>query len=76
MHIIILNLHASLPIFKTVEQMSQISGLGESKLRELMNNGEMEFVPVGNRRLLTVQALWEWYERNKTACKEGAMICL
>ncbi|MFT9078645.1 DNA-binding protein [Ethanoligenens sp.] len=76
MHILILNFHTSLPIFKTVEQMSKISGLGESKLRELMSNGEIEFVSVGNRRLLTVQALWDWYERNKTVCEEGAMICL
>lgn len=53
------------PILKTVEQMSEISGLGESKLRELMENRELEYVENGNRRLITNKAIMEWYERNK-----------
>lgn len=40
------------PLLKTVEQMSKISGIGEHKLRELMDAGEIEFVQNGNRRLL------------------------
>ena len=31
------------PMLKTVEQMSKISGIGENKLRELMDNGELEY---------------------------------
>lgn len=54
-----------LPMLKTVEQMSRISGIGENKLRELMDNGEIEYVQNGNRRLLADCAIWEWYERNK-----------
>lgn len=65
-----------LPMLKTVKQMSKFSGLGESKLREMMSKGEIEFVSIGNRRLLTDEAFWEWYERNKTSCKEGVQICL
>lgn len=53
------------PLLKTVEQMSKISGLGESKLRELMEKRELEYVENGNRRLLTEQAIRDWYERNK-----------
>lgn len=30
-----------LPMLKTVEQMSRISGIGENKLRELMDSGEL-----------------------------------
>jgi hypothetical protein len=30
-----------MPMLKTVEQMSKISGLGENKLRELMDSGEI-----------------------------------
>lgn len=56
-----------LPIFKTVEQMSRISGLGENKLRELMDNGELEYLPNGNRRLLIESAVMDWYDRNKRA---------
>ena len=33
-----------LPMLKTVEQMSKVSGIGENKLRELMDNGELEYV--------------------------------
>lgn len=55
------------PMLKTVEQMSKISGLGENKLRELMDNGEIEYVQNGNRRLLADTAIWDWYERNKVA---------
>ena len=54
-----------LPMLKTVEQMSRISGIGENRLRELIDNGKIEYVHNGNRRLLADQAIWDWYERNK-----------
>lgn len=41
------------------------SGIGEHKLRELMDTGEIEFVQNGNRRLLCENAIWDWYNRNK-----------
>lgn len=53
------------PLLKTVEQMSRISGIGENRLRELMDNGEIEYIQNGNRRLLTESAIWDWYERHK-----------
>ncbi|MCJ7856526.1 helix-turn-helix domain-containing protein [Lachnospiraceae bacterium NSJ-143] len=53
------------PLLKTVEQMSKISGIGENKLRELMDNGEIEYVQNGNRRLLCEAAIWDWYNRHK-----------
>lgn len=56
-----------LPMLKTVEQMSRISGIGENKLRELMDNREIEYIQNGNRRLLADAAIWDWYERNKTS---------
>ena len=45
-----------LPMLKTVEQMSKVSGIGENKLRELMDNGELEYVQNGNRRLIACQS--------------------
>ena len=39
-----------LPMLKTVEQMSKVSGIGENKLRELMDSGELEYIQNGNRR--------------------------
>ena len=51
-----------LPMLKTVEQMSRISGIGENKLRELMDSGELEYIQTGTRGLLADAAIWEWYE--------------
>jgi excisionase family DNA binding protein len=56
-----------LPMLKTVEQMSRISGIGENKLRELMDSGELEYIKNGNRRLIADTAIWDWYERAKIA---------
>lgn len=56
-----------LPMLKTPELMSRISGLGENKLRDLMDNGELEYLQNGNRRLLTDKAIWDYYERNKVS---------
>ena len=61
-----------LPMLKTVEQMSKVSGLGENKLRELMDHGELEYVQNGNRRLIADTAIWDWYERAKNAVKPPA----
>ena len=54
------------PMLKTVEQMSKISGIGENKLRELMEKRELEYVQNGNRRLIADEAIWKWYEQAKT----------
>lgn len=60
------------PILKTVEQMSKISGIGENRLRQLMDNGELEYIQNGNRRLLTDEAIWDWYDRMKCPAVELA----
>lgn len=61
-----IRLEENAPMLKTVEQMSKISGIGENKLRELMENRELEYVQNGNRRLIADEAIWKWYERAKT----------
>ncbi|MHB8963104.1 MAG: DNA-binding protein [Saccharofermentanales bacterium] len=60
-----------MPMLKTVEQMSRISGIGENKLRELMNHGEIEYIQNGNRRLLADCAIWDWYGRNRVVPSEN-----
>lgn len=52
-------------LLKTVKQMSRISGIGENRLRQLMEDGEIEYVRNGNRKLLVEAAILDWYERNK-----------
>lgn len=59
------------PLLKTVEQMSKISGIGENKLRELMDKGEIAYIQNGNRRLIAESAIWDWYERNKVPAKNS-----
>ena len=61
----------TLPMLKTVEQMSRISGIGENKLRDLMDNGELEYIQNGNRRLIADSAIWDWYNRVKTTALKG-----
>lgn len=61
-----------LPMLKTVEQMSRISGIGENKLRELMERGELEYFQNGNRRLIADAAIWKWYEKAKVATSPSA----
>ncbi|WP_066685072.1 DNA-binding protein [Christensenella intestinihominis] len=56
---------AMLPMLKTPELMSRVSGIGENKLRDLMDNGELEYLQNGNRRLIADAAIWDYYERNK-----------
>ncbi len=58
-----------LPMLKTVEQMSKVSGIGENKLRELMDSGELEYIQNGNRRLIADAAIWDWYNRAKKTAK-------
>lgn len=53
------------PLFLTPEQASKISGLGINRLRQLMEEGQLEYLPVGNRRLTTVEALMDYYRRAK-----------
>ena len=55
----------NMPMLKTVEQMSRISGIGERRLRELIDTGEIEYIQNGNRILLTESSIWDWYNRNK-----------
>ncbi|MDO5397802.1 MAG: DNA-binding protein [bacterium] len=62
-----------IPMLKTVEQMSRISGIGANKLRELMDNGELEYIQNGNRRLIADSAIWDWYNRAKVAVRAVGM---
>lgn len=59
-----------LPILKTIKQMSQICGIGENTLRCLVEKGEIEYVQIGNRKLLVDKAIWDWYEKHKMSVAE------
>ena len=57
------------PMLKTVEQMA------ENRLRQLMDNGELEFIQNGNRRLISEQAIWDYYNRAKTPARSVSGGC-
>ena len=59
-----------LPIIR--KEMSKVSGIGENKLRELMDSGELEYIQNGNRRLIADAAIWDWYHRAKKTAKPPA----
>ncbi len=42
------------------------------ELRELIDSGQLEYIQNGNRRLIADAAIWDWYERTKTAVKPPA----
>ena len=66
---------AFVPMLKTEEQMALISGIGENKLRQLMADGELEFIQNGNRRLISEQAIWDYYNRAKTPARSVSGGC-
>ena len=57
----------SYPLFMTAEQASQVSGLGVNKIRSLLDEGKLDFLPNGNRRLIYLPALLDYYERTKVS---------
>lgn len=58
-----------LPMLMPASMMAKISGIGEATLRTLMAQGEIEYLQIGNHRLLSVNAIWAYYETHKTPSK-------
>ena len=54
------------PMLLTPREMSKRSGIGENTLRQLMAERKIEFLQLGSHRLLCEQAIWDYYNRNKT----------
>ena len=58
-----------LPMLLPASMMARVSGIGEATLRSLMAQGEIEYLQIGNHRLLSVNAIWAYYETHKTPAK-------
>lgn len=58
-----------IPVLMPAKLMSKISGIGENTLRKLMDRREIEYLQVGNRRLLCMEAIYDYYQRYKTPVK-------
>lgn len=58
------------PMLLNAKQMSRVSGIGESTLRTLMAKGELEYLEIGSHKLICVNAVWDFYNRNRTPVRE------
>lgn len=54
-------------LFLTAEEASKVSGLGVNLIRRLMDEGRIEYLQNGNRRLTTIHALMDYYQREKVS---------
>ena len=55
-----------MPLLVNAKELARLSGIGENTIRRLMDEGELEFLFVGNHRLLRMEAILDYYERQKT----------
>ena len=55
-----------IPVLMPAKLISKISGIGENTLRKLMDRREIEYLQVGNHRLLCMEAIYDYYQRHKT----------
>ena len=53
------------PLLVTAKELARISGIGENKIRQLMDEGELEYLTIGKHRLLRPEAILDYYERHK-----------
>lgn len=54
------------PMYLTVSQASEMTGIGERTLRDMLNGRDpMPYLRVGNRRLIQRDALAEYLERRQ-----------
>jgi excisionase family DNA binding protein len=51
----------------TAKEAAKYSGLGENFLRQKMDSHQIEYLQVGSHRLLSEEAIWDFYNRNKTS---------
>lgn len=56
-----------IPVLMPAKLMSKISGIGENTLRKLMDRREIEYLQIGNHRLLCMEAIYDYYQRHKTS---------
>ena len=55
--------HQLEPLSVDIPEACRLTGLGRSKLYQLLGNGEIASVKVGKRRLITVASLRCWFDR-------------
>jgi excisionase family DNA binding protein len=54
------------PLAVDIPEACRLTGLGRSKLYELLSTGEIRSITVGRRRLIPVAALRDWLDRLET----------
>lgn len=64
----------TMPLLMSAHRISPVAGIGENTLRQLMDEGEIEYLQIGNHRLLCVDAIWDYYQRNKVPVRVPAAL--
>ena len=54
-------------ILYTVDQFRKVTGLGRTKVFELMKSGELETIRIGRCRRIPVSAAMSWIEEKMSA---------
>ena len=54
------------PLLVNAKELARFSGIGENTIRRLTDAGELEYLLIGNHRLLRAEAVLDYYERHKT----------
>lgn len=72
------NIDIKYPIFKTVEMISVIVGIGENRIRQMITNREIEYIECGNKELLRIESFDDWFTNNKVTAviKEGVYMSI
>jgi excisionase family DNA binding protein len=60
------------PISVDIPEACRLTGVGRSKLYQLMDAGEIRSVKVGKRRLVPVASLREWLAKLETGTDQAA----
>ena len=55
------------PLFLTADKLCRLAGIGENTIRRLWDEGRLDYIEVGSKRLTTLTALLEMFEREKVS---------
>ena len=58
-------------LFWTLHECSLVSGIGESSLRKLVEDGLIDYLPVGEKKMVSKEALLRYYEAHKVKKKKS-----
>lgn len=62
-------MHGNAPITATIRRFTELSGIGRSRVYELLSDGTLESIYVGARRLVVMDSYHRLIERQRQAAQ-------